>query len=423
MGRLIEPLRRWWADDAVGVATWALTLLLATITIVVVLWPGPEVRSGEPMIRVRVQRGLSGIDFSGSGMAVVRLDGGKPVRLRLPVEVLAGEEARVRAGGKEVGTAGEVIELKAQTGSSLQLLDRVWNEPVRVRVRDGGLDVVIEEPMEGYVAGVLSGELLSAWPTECFRAQAIASRSYAAQQISRASGRAYDVDVDERDQVFVLGGPLEKAVEAARSTRGLILTDAGGQPLRAYFSSTCGGRSAWARQIWPARGSLICNDAEPLNGPARAHACHDAPLYRWDRARGVDEVSERVRRWGEQVGHAAGRLGRVTAIEVVERAPSGRPGWFEVKDSVERRVRIKADDLRVAMNHAGERALERGRLLPSNDFEVEINRDAMTVRGRGYGHGVGLCQYCAAEWARQGFKAEQMLGAFYPGAAIECMYE
>lgn len=406
-----------------GVAAWALAVALGVLWLGVALWPRTEVSPVEPMVRVRVQRAQATVTLGGAGQAAIGLDDHPPVRVSLPIEVTAGEQAFVRAGGVDMGTAAAVIEVAAGEGSSLRVFDRTWNGRVRLLVRDGAIDLVIEEPMERYVAGVLSGELFSAWPMECFRAQAIASRSYAAQQMLRAADRAYDVDVDERDQVFVVGGPLEKAVEAARSTRGLILTDEHGRPLRAYFSSTCGGRPAWARQIWPARGSLICNDAEPLNGPARAHACQGAPLYRWERRRGADEVSARVRAWGEAVGHSARRLGKLAEIQVVEQAPSGRAGWFEVVDREQRRVRIKADDLRVAMNYAGPRPLERGLVLPSNDFEVAIERDVLVVRGRGYGHGVGLCQYCAAEWARQGYKAEQMLSAFYPGAGIERVYE
>lgn len=423
MGRLIEQLRRWCAADWLGVAAWALALVLGAIWLGAALWPRTAVRVGEPMVRVRVQRAQPAVVLSGAGAVLVGLDDAEPLRTALPIEVVAGERAVVRAGGAEIGTASSLIAVSPIGGASPQVLDRAWDGRVRVLVSKSGLDLVIEEPMERYVAGVLSGELFSAWPGECFRAQAIASRSYAAQQMIRASDRAYDVDVDERDQVFLMGSPLEKAIEAARSTRGLILTDEHGQPLRAYFSSTCGGRSAWARQIWPARGSLICNDTEPLNGPARAHACQDAPLYRWERRRGVEEVSARVRAWGVAVGHAVRRVDSLTAVEVVERAPSGRAGWFEVVDVGERRVRIKADDLRVAMNFAGGKTLERGLVLPSNDFEVVIDREAMIVRGRGYGHGVGLCQYCAAEWARQGFNAEQMLSAFYPGAGIERVYE
>lgn len=423
MGRLIEQVRRWCKSDRPAACAWMLAMSLALIALGVALWPRQAARAAEPMVRLRVQRGQAKVWVGGAGEAMVRLDGHKPARASLPVEVEAGEHMVVRAGGVAIGAAAQIVEVAPLDGAWLRVLDRAWEGRVRILVREETIDLVIEEPMERYVAGVLSGELLSAWSIECFRAQAIASRSYAAQQMIRASDRAYDVDVDERDQVFMLGAPLDRAVEAARSTRGLILTDEDGQPLRAYFSSTCGGRSAWARQIWPARGSLICNDAEPLNGPGRGHACQDAPLYRWERRRGVQEVSERVRAWAEAVGHAAHRVGRLTAIEVVERAPSGRPGWFEVVDADERRVRIKADDLRVAMNFSGQRPLERGLALPSNDFEVAIDREAMIVRGRGYGHGVGLCQYCAAAWAGQGFKAEQMLSAFYPGAGIERVYE
>lgn len=293
---------------------------------------------------------------------------------------------------------------------------------VRLGVDENGLDRVVTVPMERYVAGVLSGELLSDWPSACFQAQAIAARSYVVHQMMRSSGRAFDVESDDRDQVFLEGEPVARASEAARSTRGLVLTS-NGQVLRAYYTSTCGGRAASARLIWPSSGSLSFNAAEPLNGHVRAHGCVDSPLYRWQRRRGTSELSERIRAWARHRGHAARRLVRLESISAVEWAPSGRPGSYELVDTQGRRVRLRADDLRVAMNYEGSAPLPRRLRIPSNDLEVEIVGERALVRGRGFGHGVGLCQYCAAAWAREGYAAEQMLSAFYPGAMLERLYD
>ena len=52
----------------------------------------------------------------------------------------------------------------------------------------------------------------------------------------------------------------------------------------------------------------------------------------------------------------------------------------------------------------------------------EIDRDAVTIRGRGFGHGVGLCQYGAEYRARAGATHEEILAWYYPGARLVQTY-
>lgn len=174
--------------------------------------------------------------------------------------------------------------------------------------------------------------------------------------------------------------------------------------------------------IWPASGSLAFNAAEPLSGLERGHACDDAPLYRWMRERTVRDVTARVRAWATEAQHPARAMGTIAGLEVAQASSSGRPGVYEVIDQQKRRYRIRADDLRVALNDARSGLLRASDRLPGNDFEFEIVGEKLTIRGRGFGHGVGLCQYCAAQWASEGHGALEMLGAFFPGASVRKAY-
>ena len=69
------------------------------------------------------------------------------------------------------------------------------------------------------------------------------------------------------------------------------------------------------------------------------------------------------------------------------------------------------------------RILSRSHLY-SSAFEVEITRDAngqataFTLHGRGWGHGVGLCQIGAAVMAEEGYSYEQILSHYFPGSRL-----
>lgn len=420
----LDRLRDWCRRDPAAATAWTITMLLIVAAAAAGLAPRARGPHAEPEVRLRAISGVESIRIEGVDIVRARLDHHKSISIALPINVSVGESIRIETRNGLAQTAHARVDFEAAIGTSLRVFDRPRGQRLSVVLADSdSLDMIVPVPMERYVACVLSGELFGDWPAECFRAQAIATRSYVAHQMARSTDRNYDVDADDRDQVFLAGEPLPKAVNAALGTRGLVLTDSEGGVLRAYFSSTCGGRAASARQVWPARGSLSFNAAEPLNGPVRAHACDGAPLFRWRRERGTAELSGRIAAWGERVGHAARRLGRLTAVRVIETAPSGRPGTYELADVNDRKVTIRADDLRVAMNFASGSQLSRGAWIPSNDFEVHTVGEHVTISGRGFGHGVGLCQYCAAEWAREGYRSEQMLSAFYPGARLARLYD
>lgn len=414
----IRRLTQWCNRDRTAAAAWAMAALFISVATIA----GPASREhrthAEPCVRVRTLAGAGSIRIEGTGAVRARLDHHKSIVLGLPIEVSVGQGLHIQPGQGPAQIARTSAELESTTGMPLHLSGRAWSYRLCVTRAGASLDVIAEVPLERYVAGVLSGELFGDWPFECFRAQAIAARSYVVHQMMRSTHRAFDVEADDRDQVFLASSPMPKAVDAARRTRRLVLVDSRGEVLRTYFSSTCGGRAASARQIWPAAGSLAFNAAEPLHGPVRAHACDQAPLYRWRRQRRTSELSDRIAAWGDRVGHAAKTLGRLQAVRVIDTAPSGRPGTYELTDTRGQRVLIRADDLRVAMNFARSRPLLRTQLIPSNDFTVRIDGEQVIIDGRGFGHGVGLCQYCAAEWARAGYAAEQMLAAFYPGARL-----
>ncbi|MEO1512726.1 MAG: hypothetical protein AAFU70_11685, partial [Planctomycetota bacterium] len=86
--------------------------------------------------------------------------------------------------------------------------------------------------------------------------------------------------------------------------------------------------------------------------------------------------------------------------------------------------RVSSENLRVAMNTTapGQPAITRQTRVPSGDLEATVASGRVVLRGRGFGHGVGLCQFGAQGYAEQGHSAERMLRRFYPGARIERLY-
>jgi len=86
---------------------------------------------------------------------------------------------------------------------------------------------------------------------------------------------------------------------------------------------------------------------------------------------------------------------------------------------------VSAEDLRLACNYraAGlDRPGDRDRVM-SNDLVFMVHGDEVEIAGRGFGHGVGMCQYGANAMAGRGVSVRTMLGLFFPGAEIERQFE
>src|SRR5690606_23410329 len=126
------------------------------------------------------------------------------------------------------------------------------------------------------------------------------ARTYALHQRERAQrlGRPFDLEATVIDQAYAGATDLEVARRALADTRGTVLTWQG-ELLRAYYSSTCGGRSAAAADIWPTSGEFAFNLAAPIQAYRRDHACEGSPVYTWEVTRTRDDLSRRFREWGK----------------------------------------------------------------------------------------------------------------------------
>jgi stage II sporulation protein D len=276
----------------------------------------------------------------------------------------------------------------------------------------GMLCVVNVLPLEHYLAGVLANEMLRSWHVEAYKAQAVAARTYA---LCERNGRTrYDFDVYDTVQSQVYGGcgtETQTAWDAVVATWGVVATYRGADGrsilLKTYFHSTCGGRTVPAGSVFggPTPG--------PLAGGVECPYCRRSPRYRWgDAVLTKQEIGEALR--GSGVPELV-RLGPVERVEVAQTSgPGGRAEQIRVVDAAGASVLIRADYWR---------SLMRGGKVYSTWFDIADRGDRIVLTGgRGYGHGVGLCQYGAEYLAERGMTGEQILRFYYPGVELTRAY-
>ncbi|MDX2118694.1 MAG: SpoIID/LytB domain-containing protein [Planctomycetota bacterium] len=411
----------------------------------------PATLKAEPEIRVRVKKAAASTVIDGPSRVALRELGGTTVVLAAtPVTFTSSTQGVIASSGdgKQTrfipGRDVEVVprdmsesERSATTvyrpGDSVVVDGTSYAGYLRVAPRwsegAGTFDIISIKPIETYLPGVLSKELYTNWPLQAYEAQAVAARSYALHERDRArtAGKPFDVEASELDQAYGGGVGLNVAIEATRTTRGLVLTNPGGEGgplLRAYFSSCCGGHPASAADVWPTGNGFEFNRARPLQATQREWYCTSAPRYRWEVTRTDEDLSKRLRAWGKDAGKKVKTITRLRGVEVATRGAGNRPATYTLTDVSGNTYELSAEELRVACNfpYEGSPAITKDNRVFSGDLEMQFFGSQVRVYGKGFGHGVGMCQYCAKGMAERGMDYSTMLKLFYPGAGVKKLY-
>lgn len=324
----------------------------------------------------------------------------------------------------------------------------------------GKLHLVVEEkkivainilPAEQYLTSVISSEMKATCPIEFLKASAIISRSWLlAQMEKRKAGQThaffqftktdteivrwhdqeehtiFDVCADDHCQRYqgITRAASTEVAEAIRLTRGQILTYED-KVCDARFSKCCGGMTNDFENCWedvphPYLHSVrdpYCNTTNKaiLSSVLNDYDLETRDFYRWQVEYTQQELAEILRK----------RLdidfGDVTALEDVERGKSGH--------LVKLRIVGTKRTLTIGKELEIRHALSKKHLFSSN-FEVEmLHKDAQGIpqhfilHGKGWGHGVGMCQIGAAVMGAEGHSYKDILHHYYPGADITTKYE
>ncbi len=123
---------------------------------------------------------------------------------------------------------------------------------LEINLSENQLQVINTVTVEQYLYGVVPSEMVSSWPLEALKAQAVASRTYVARAIaeSKIAGRNYHIDDSVFAQVYNNRREDPKAKLAVDSTEGIVMLDDYGHLIRAYFHSTSCGITASSHEVW-----------------------------------------------------------------------------------------------------------------------------------------------------------------------------
>ena len=315
---------------------------------------------------------------------------------------------------------------------------------------DGGKAVAIDVvPVETYLTSVISSEMSASASLELLKAHAVISRSWLLAMINKSCSRPqpsdagrqpsrheqlnpdsvirwydseahqiFDVCADDHCQRYqgISRQTNQHVVEAISQTRGQVLTYRG-ELCDARFSKCCGGMTEVFETCWepvshPYLVTKPCpychtNDRRILFQVLNSYDQETNDFYRWTVSYTMSQLSDLVRR------KSGIDFGLIRDLIPMERSEAGR--IIRLKIVGDRRTVTVGKELEIR------KWLSESHLY-SSAFDVEHTADGIVLHGRGWGHGVGLCQIGAAVMGDQGIPYEDILQFYYPGTQLTRMW-
>jgi stage II sporulation protein D len=297
----------------------------------------------------------------------------------------------------------------SSVGPKLPVPDAVLPAQLRIQILEGGKPVIRDVPLEDYVRATALSEFAPPSGDEAIiekmlEVQAIISRTFAASHLGRHVRDGFDLCSTTHCQLFEPGRVntsrwAPAASLAIERTHGVVLVF-DGQPAQALFHADCGGHTSSATSIWGGQGRSYLAPREDGGPASKAHST-------WEYEVSIDALTRAL-----NTDPKTRLSGRLHDVVVVERDGGGRAVEIAVRGS--NAFQVRAEEFRQVLSRAfGPRTIK------STYFQIKRKDKMVTFSGRGYGHGVGLCQAGALARLTAGAKTAGRTQVLLPRNCLE----
>lgn len=373
----------------------------------------PVPRKEEPKIRVLLVNGEKSLTFSSPASYLLKIGKSSKKQVAFREWRIQNRSSRVELidskGKKKISNVHFPVIVEPKEIFFLNGLP--YRGKLILKPTSGGFLGINEVGMEEYLRGVVPCEMGSGAPLEALKAQAVAARSYALANLGKHRREGYDLSSTTYDQVYRgVDSEDEMSDKAVAMTRGMVL-EYHGKPIEARYHSTCGGKTADAREVFSSNRIPYLRSVDDRGGhlfKKKKPFCAASPHFKWSSVWKKNEFYGLIKK---SLASFLGvdNPGRIKQIKI-QKTKSGRVKVLTVitsKDS----YRIYGDRVRGFLGG-----------LPSTKFDIVNKGNLVKLEGRGYGHGVGMCQWGAMGMAREGYDFKRILYHYYPGTRLRKLY-
>ncbi len=245
--------------------------------------------------------------------------------------------------------------------------------------------------MDKYIAGVVEAEAGPNAHAEFYKAQALLARTYAIGHAGKHNGEGFNLCDDVHCQAYK--GKLSKSetiLKAVRATTGLVVVDEQDELIVGAFHANCGGHTANSGDVWVTNHPYLTSVADSY--------CKSQPNSQWEVRIPIDSFNQFLTSKGVATeGLTAADYALVSQDRTYEYRIGGKV--------------IPTSQIRSHFN------------LRSAYFSIDMITGFIRVKGKGYGHGVGLCQDGGMQMAKKGKTYSEIINYYFKGVKIVDYYE
>lgn len=324
----------------------------------------------------------------GNGLQIMELKKGEKLRLKSENGLVTISSLKVR-----IGQYAEV-RLERKIWGSTMIIQRVdqayksheYHDDFRISAKGKKLKVINHVYLEHYVSGVVESEAGSREPKEYYKVQSVICRTYALNNRNRHAAEGFEVCDQVHCQVYHNKSRHNPdIIKGTQETIGIVIVDSDINLVTAAFYSNCGGYTCNSEDVWSGALSYLREREDDY--------CLEEPHAYWRYTTTTAEwLSYLKRRFDYPINDSLAR------DQALHYCPERR--FHRLNDSI---AWVDFKTIRKDLK------------LRSAYFNIDQVADSIIIEGRGYGHGVGLCQEGAMNQAKRGVPFDEILHYYYAG--------
>ncbi len=310
---------------------------------------------------------------------------------------------QVKLSDNQVNFEGKGLSFKSnrsyfRTKNKVTIKGKNYTGDFKILKQNKNFLIINKLLIEDYLCGVLIGEISPTWPDAAIQAQAVAARSYAYHLMEKNKDKPYHLVSTTQAQVFYGSYHInENFKKNIAKTKNKILT-AKNKPIISFFHATCGGLTARVNEVWSQN-----KKPPPYFQNIRCHYCTTHPNYHWKVSISKQTLSSKLQKYlpvPSDLKH----------IRISKYSRSKRAQTVDLILKSSKKITLKGNEFRL---QAGPKEIK------SLFFSIQKQGEHFIFKGKGYGHGVGLCQWGAKTMAEKGYNARGILKFYYKRAIFK----
>ncbi len=296
---------------------------------------------------------------------------------------------KTRSLGKyeKIGFTGTGSENTFQINpASPGLSSREYDDDLLLAYNKTSIRIINKIDIEKYITGVIETEGGSYAPLEFYKAQAILVRTYALNNLYRHSGDGFNLCDRTHCQAYKGKSRFNDLIyNAARETKGKVLVDMNNNLINTPYHSNCGGVTNSASDVWLKNLPYLVSVRDPF--------CTKSRNATWEKKISIVEWENYLRKNG------------IIAV-------NSNPDDF-VLSQFSRKKYYQYNNQKILLTK-----IRKDWQLKSTFFSITADNNSLLIKGKGFGHGVGLCQEGAIEMARVGYTYLDIIHFYYKDVKV-----